>query len=1007
MAVARRVASLCLLVLLGAGTRAPLDAERLAVREYSPVDGLASPFIKQIFRDSRGFLWFASRDGLSRFDGVQFVSYNVEHGLPHPIISDIIEARDGVYWVSTNNGVCRMDLRTARAPGANVGEALSVGSTNASNRVNRLFQDRSGRIWAGTDGGMFRLTPSQLSRGFVPVDLHVAQYPDQQLGVLDFAEDSSGRMWIATGRGLVERSPTGDTRLYSLRPDKSGDEVRHVLLDGDRVWLVHVTGLARLEPDRRIRFFGPADGLDGRVVDIDRGADGRIRMVGSFGIAEVDGDRFRVFGKDAGIDVPDAIVLAEDREGHSWIGTERGAVRVAWDSFATFTAADGFPSEAVHSIVADKNGDVFVVHGRWHISRFTRRGIETAQLSVPDDAIYPWVSQVAYRDRDGAWWALTSRGLLRFPSVAFEKLGHTQPAGVYTRAQGLVGDEPARAFQDSSRRLWVGTRASDLSGLARSTPAGRFEPVPPAPGAAANFAPTAFAEDRSGAIWVGYYEGGATRVTATGAQQFGTRDGLPAGMITDMRVDRAGRLWISTNQGGLARVDNPTAAAPVFRVYTMAKGLPSQNIRCLSEDRRGRLLLGTGRGLTRLDPETGQVVNYSAADGLPPGLITSVLSAPDESLWVGTSRGVSRLTRSFEWLEPPPVSLSAVRAGGVAQPLPDLGAASVGPLTLDPSQNRLEIDAFSIGYSLGESVRFEHRLSGADADWSPPTEQHTIYYANLAPGHYRFEVRAVSAGGLRSPVPATVEFEIRRPVWQRSWALAGFAGLVVGGLFGLHRYRLRIAVGVERGRTQLATDLHRELAATFTRITTLADTARARPEDHAAVDAIAELSSSALASIRDTTWALNPKRNLPAHLVERVKRDAADMLEARGIRVELKASGTEKAIPLRSDLRRQTFLIIKECLANVARHSGASDVEVSLTLDQTGLYVRVEDNGRGFDSSAPVAGAGLQTMRDRAAKIGGTLSIRSHPGGGTLVSLDVPRARAALGAAFSAEEPPL
>src|SRR5262245_11502429 len=141
-----------LLFLALATLSAPLHAERLAARRYTTADGLPGDYILRVTRDSRGFLWFSTRDGLSRFDGVRFVIYGVAHGLSQTTVNDVLETRRGDLWIATNGGgVCLFNPRG----GTKLFIPVPVGQDLASNRVNVLLEDRQGTIWAGTDDGLY------------------------------------------------------------------------------------------------------------------------------------------------------------------------------------------------------------------------------------------------------------------------------------------------------------------------------------------------------------------------------------------------------------------------------------------------------------------------------------------------------------------------------------------------------------------------------------------------------------------------------------------------------------------------------------------------------------------------------------------------------------------------------------------------------------------------------------------------------------------------------------
>ena len=120
-------------------------AEQLPIRTYTTSDGLPADNINRIVRDSRGFLWFCTEEGLSRFDGYQFMNYTVDQGLPDRRVTDLLEARDGSYWVATGGGVCRFNPK-----GGPRFRIYRPGNDAYSRRIETLFEDKAGVIWCGT-----------------------------------------------------------------------------------------------------------------------------------------------------------------------------------------------------------------------------------------------------------------------------------------------------------------------------------------------------------------------------------------------------------------------------------------------------------------------------------------------------------------------------------------------------------------------------------------------------------------------------------------------------------------------------------------------------------------------------------------------------------------------------------------------------------------------------------------------------------------------------------------
>src|SRR5262245_17877442 len=189
-------------------------AEQLPLKSYRTTDGLLSDTINSIVQDSRGFIWFGTSFGLSRFDGYGFTHYSEKDGLSYPNVNRLIETRDGSYWVCTNGGgVFRFQ------PNGEAGSRFKVypvGDQPATKRVNDLFEDRGGSIWVGTDAGLFRLDKD--GGKFLPVALGVPSHAEQEMQVWAFAEDGEGSLWIGTKFGLVRRLSDGSMLHYSLQP---------------------------------------------------------------------------------------------------------------------------------------------------------------------------------------------------------------------------------------------------------------------------------------------------------------------------------------------------------------------------------------------------------------------------------------------------------------------------------------------------------------------------------------------------------------------------------------------------------------------------------------------------------------------------------------------------------------------------------------------------------------------------------------------------------------------
>jgi signal transduction histidine kinase len=330
-------------------------------------------------------------------------------------------------------------------------------------------------------------------------------------------------------------------------------------------------------------------------------------------------------------------------------------------------------------------------------------------------------------------------------------------------------------------------------------------------------------------------------------------------------------------------------------------------------------------------------------------------------------------------------------AGGVPHAVSDLGDIDVTGVSFGPGDNAVEIEFFGLDFE--QELRYQYWLEGSDRQWSDPTSERRVHYAGIAPGRYRFMVRAVSSVGSVSETPATVTFHVVPPVWQSWWFLAAVAAAAGVTIYLLHRFRLQRLLELERVRTRIATDLHDDIGSSLSQIAILSEVARRQASapyvggtDPLAL--IANTSRELVASMSDIVWAINPRNDSLQHLTRRMRRFASDTLSTAGIELEFHANPGEQRLD--SERRRQVFLIFKESVHNIERHSGARAVRIHFSIDQGRLLLEIHDDGHGFDFSRSEGGQGLENMRCRAESLGGHITITSVPGCGTAVCLSLP-----------------
>jgi signal transduction histidine kinase len=272
-------------------------------------------------------------------------------------------------------------------------------------------------------------------------------------------------------------------------------------------------------------------------------------------------------------------------------------------------------------------------------------------------------------------------------------------------------------------------------------------------------------------------------------------------------------------------------------------------------------------------------------------------------------------------------------------------------------------------------------MVGAESDWVI-SDRGFARYPKLRPGKYTFEVRSANADGVWQQEPLQLPITIQTPFYQTTWFYL-LCILVVAGMVGAwFQYRLNQALKLERMRVKISSDLHDDVGSMLSGLAMQSEILglNAQGKDKDRLQRIAETSRNAMARMRDTVWAIDARKDRLENLIDRMREHAEECLTPKDVQFSIQINGLENKLSLPSIIRQCVYLIYKEAITNITKHSNADRVRVVLSKKGKGLEMEICDNGKVEEKSYKPSGMGLSNMTMRAKQVHGDVRIETKDG---------------------------
>ncbi|WP_158085478.1 sensor histidine kinase [Niastella vici] len=1005
----RKKGLLFLFIIFGYGLCAQSKVDSLVFYQLNEQNGLSDNLVNCFFQDSKGFMWIGTEDGLNRYDGSAFNVYKSKNKTATELadndILSITEDRQHHLWIGTKNGLSQYDAAT------NSFHTWRTEDGNINNILKDILIDSTGTIWLATLNGLLKFnSKTNQFTSYLNNTIPAGYVYGRSNHINKILIDTKNRFWLCTYNGVWRFYPaSAQFEQYIGKKDiPSGETFTNTIFEDayGKLWLgLAADGVQLFDPETKTL----KDELNGKVKGSNLNSITAIRDIQGHYLLNAGIFQFNPVARTSQPLVPQTPAVAEftirkaytSKDNLLWWGTDKG-LRIVDLNKRFFHNLILSSTPVTHqSISLLQKGNALYIGASGNDFLKLYDSTFRLQKEVLGNKKMPALLNIV-REDDSNIWLCTEKGLV----LLNEENSCTKTFRITNEPSPPTINFISNLFIDSRGNHWVFPWRSGIWQIDKNT--GRFKKI--FTGFLRENNETkkllvAWAvEDATGNIWMADLDEGVIHYNpASGTfskpteKAFGKRYTLTSLLLNGDWV------W-------------GVITGKVFRIHIRTQQIEQWNIpdefntdvHGFCQDMIGNLWITTRKGLLSFNKQTHLFNRYTTNDGLMENTMTEALWPLQNGKIIYTAPTYLTIFDPAELLQfntASPVLLTAVYSQNMSCYVQQKSNGGKF-VDLDYTHNNFTFHWAVQNYNNPLLNQYYYKMERVDADWKYAGNKGIIQYAGLSPGKYIFRVRGAGSNGVINKQGDYVVVIIHSPFWKTAWFViiigCGVLTLLVMVIRYISQRNLRERIlklekeqAIEKERNRISRDMHDSLGSGLTKIAILSEVVKKQLQEpekaKQQLETIAESSRELVDNLQDIIWVLNPQNDTLESLAAYIREYALQFFEPFEITTRFYYPEKFPDIKLSDEIRRNTFLTVKEAFNNIGKHAWCNKVVIGIEPKSGAVIVTIQDDGKGFDASeVRQFGNGLLNMQHRLKQVGGECRICAEKGKGTHISIEIP-----------------